>query len=420
MKKCVLKIIIGALIPVTFGCASNGIIEKSEYQKSLSYLKTENIAMALTAFPRKESQHFITLLERVYLQLIDSENTSGEHTKEFHQLLAISRQIEENEKTSISNELDQLFFIKTNEGYYPGNHEIFWMHLMLGLTFIKKKEVDKARVEAKRISELFARVDIKGRPFYDNSSIRVLSAMLWVLCGEKENALVDLRRLTQWTVPPILQNETDPISWDITFRGVGYTPETDMTSFANKLSGFRAIQFQTSVLENDVPSLFSSKNWHAENLVRNEEFKDTIQKSKYMSRMFKSELEYQTLNVLTSVATGTVLVAGITLGVGIVGGGIYILASHANAGEAAVHIMGIGFLVGAEIYNQGIQFYESTQRKIQTERKDYQDVSRFYRFVRFIPDYFQINQKPDYLDKKQTPFLQSSTSAGRVRLFFRP
>ncbi len=417
-----------AIAGLLSACASNQIVEKSEYQPSLDYLKTDNIGMALNKFPKKESQHFITLLEKVYLQLIDSDDVGASFTPEFEQLLSISHAIELNEKTSISNEIDQLFFIKTNEGYYPANHEIFWLHLMLGLTFVKKKQIDKARVEAKRISELFARVDMKGRPFYDNASIRMLSAALWLLCADKENALVDIRHIKNSGFPATLTGDNAPIDWDITFRGVGAYPETDSTSFSNKLSGFKAIQFKATLNETSISSdggqgplvVYPSRPWHSENLVRNEEFKDVIQKSKYMSRMFKSELEYQSLNILTSIAAGTVLVAGVAVGVAIVGGGIYLLASQANAGDLAVQVIGAGILVGGSIYEQGTQFYHSTQNKIQSERKVYQDVSRFYRYVRFIPDYFILNMQSLDRDKKQVPFIKSENQSGKIRIFFQP
>ena len=201
-----------------------------------------------------------------------------------------------------------------------------------------------------------------------------------------------------------------------------------MSSFSKKLEGFNAIKFQNSISEQSLMDLslkkpnllFSSQQWHQENLVRNEEFKDTIQKSKYMSRMFKSELEYQSLNLLTSLGTGIVLTTGIALGVGIVGGGFYILATQSNAGEAAAQIIGIGLLVGGEIYQKGIDFYSSTQNKIQSERKDYQDLSRFYRYVRFIPDYFIVDTNSEFLDHQMKPFLKIEHGDVKVRIYFQP
>ena len=427
-SKIFFTIIYFGIIVCLSGCSSNQIIEKSEYQSAIDFLKTDNVGMALNTFPKKESQHFITLLEKVYLQLIDTDADGASNTPEFEQLMSISRSIEFNEKTSISNEIDQLFFIKTNEGYYPANHEIFWLHLILGLTFVKKKEIKKARVEAKRISELFARVDMSGRPFYDNASIRMLSAALWILCSEKENALVDIRNIKDSGVPATLIGESSTIDWDITFKGVGAYPETDTTSFSNKISGFKAIQFKATLNESVVRNesskgplvVYPSQPWHSENLVRNEEFKDVIQKSKYMSRMFKSELEYQSLNILTSIAAGTVLVAGVAVGVAIVGGGLYLLASQANSGDLAIQLIGAGVLVGGSIYEQGSQFYHTTQNKIQSERHDYQDVSRFYRYVRFIPDYFVLNKQFLESDRKQAPFIKVENPSGKIRIFFQP
>jgi hypothetical protein len=416
------------------GCTTGQIIEKKEYALAIEALKTDNRKLALNRFPNKEKNHFIPLLEKVYLQLIDDIdviNKDSKDTPEFAQLLRESREIEKNEKLSMSNEIGQLFFIKTDEGYYPANHEIFWMHYLLGLTFVKRNRMASARVEAKRISELFARVDMSGKPFYDNAGIRILSASLWAMCGEKENAIVDLRRAEAMGgfVGANLY-ETKPMNWSLLFKGTGFIPDSDSSSFSDKFSGFKAIQFKSEILLKDSPVqkagstriVFSSKPWHSENLVRNESFKETIQKSKYMSRMFKSELEYQSLNLITSVATGVVLATGITVGVAIVGGGIYLLAQSGASGGATdgiMQIIGIGLIAGTEIYSSGLRFYDTTQNKIQSERKEYQDISRFYRYVRFVPDYFVLDTDVSSATKNP-PFLQNENSAGRIKLQFEP
>ncbi len=423
---------------LVFGCASNEIIEKTEYQAVTENLKTDNIEMALAKFPKKEQHHFVTLLEKVYLQLLNTDNLNTANSNEFEELLAESRAIEKNERTSIGNELDQLFFIKTNEGYYPANHEIFWMHLILGMTFVKNKQINRARVEAKRISELFARVDMQGRPFYDNSGIRMLAAALWVMCGEKDSALVDLRSLKKEFPDLVGASETETINWEIILKGTGYVADMDTSTFNSKFNGFKSIRFRSSVPEKEMtlvratsPStVFSTRLWHSENLVRNEEFKDTIQKSKYMSRMFKSEVEYQSLNLLTSIAAGTVMVTGIALGVGIVGGSIYLAASAGGAGSGEVlgYLFAAGILVGTEVYQAGSNFYTATQNKIQNERHEFQDASRYYRYVRFIPDYFLLNKLAASDEAKlitkpktyQSPVLQTENSSGKIRVLFQP
>lgn len=430
MKCFYLVLLLGML---TLGCTTRQIIEKSEYAPSIESLKTDNPSMALKKFPKKEKQHFIPLLEKVYLQLIDDLEVitpDSKDTSEFTMLLAQSRAIEQNEKVSVTNELGQLFFIKTDEGYYPANHEIFWMHFVLGLTFVKKGQIEKARVEAKKISELFARIDMNGRPFYDNAGIRILSATLWSACGERENALVDLRKASAMGgFPDLKKAEEQPLNWELVFKGTGFVPKTNAgsnaDSFSKKLSGFKALQFKASIPEKEINEattqssrlVFSTGMWHSDNLDRNEAFKEVIQKSKYMSRMFISEFEYQSLNVLTTTATGVVLATGIALGTAIVGGGVYLAAqtSASGSGEAIGYIIGLGFLVGTEIYNTGMNFYTSTQKNIQTERNEIQDLSRFYRYVRFIPDYFILETNPTK-QKKPPPFLKQENT----NLYFEP
>lgn len=415
------------------GCTTSQIIEKKEYIPVIEALKQDNRKLAINHFPKKEENHFIPLLEKVYLQLIDDVdviNKDSKDTTEFTMLLRESRKIERNEKVSLSNELGQLFFIKTDEGYYPANHEIFWMHLLLGLTFAKKNQIASARVEAKRISELFARVDMSGKPFYDNAGIRVLSAMLWAVCGEKEHAIVDLRKAeAMGGFVGVNQYETKSFNWSLVFKGAGFVPDSDSNSFSDKISGFKAIQFKSEIPEKKIPTqqttksrlIFSSLPWHKENLVRNESFKETIQKSKYMSRMFRSELEYQSLSLATSMATGVILATGITVGIAIAGGGIYLVAQSgaSTSSEAITGIIGLGLIVGTKIYSAGMRFYDSAQASIQTERKEFQDVSRFYRYVRFIPDFF-ILETDATQDSNSRPFFQIENSTGQIKLSFAP
>ncbi|MBL7544896.1 MAG: hypothetical protein JNL11_13850 [Bdellovibrionaceae bacterium] len=421
--------VIGSIL---VGCTTGQIIEKKEYIPAVASLKMESPALALQHFPKKEANHFIPLVEKVYLQLIDDANTitkDSKDTAEFTQLLRESRQIEQNEMTSITNELSQLLFIKTDEGYYPGNHEIFWMHFVLGLTFIKKNKMNEARVEAKRISELFARVGMNGKPFYDNAGVRILSAVLWSLCGEKENAIVDLRKAqAMGGFVDANRYENKPLNWEVLFKGTGVVATTDDKLAALQGVGFHALEFKSEVPSKDVdvPDLekskkfvFSSKSWHTENLARNEAFKETIQSSKYMSRMFVSELEFQSLNFLTSAATGVVLVTGIAVGVGIVGGGIYLASQISGSGEAIGQIIAIGLIAGTEIYNSGLNFYKTTQSRIKTQRTEFQDVSRFYRYVRFIPDYFVLDTEL-IKSTNMIPFLQLENSSGKIKLFFQP
>lgn len=423
---------ISVLSLFAIGCSTGQIIEKKEYDPVVAGLKLESPSLAARKFPKKESKHFIPLVEKVYLQLIDEADVitkDSKDTNEFKALLKQSREIIQNEKTSISNELGQLFFIQTDEGYYPANHEIFWMHLMLGLTFVKKDQIANARVEAKRISELFSRVDMSGKPFYDNPEIRILSAVLWVLCGEKENALVDIRKAQEMGgLKGMGKYDDKKIEWNLVLKGTGLVAFTDANSFADKVRGFNAIRFKSEnefdpyAVENERSGrfIFSTKSWHSENLVRNEAFKSTIQKSKYMSRMFSSEVEYQSLNLLTSAATGVVLVTGIAVGVAIVGGGIYLATQTTGNSEAIGQIIGLGLIAGTEIFNGGINFYSSTQNKIQTERRDFQDVSRFYRYVRFIPDYLVLDTIPQKDLLKSTIFLTRDNLAGKIQLVFQP
>src|SRR5690606_35474373 len=113
----------------------------------------------------------------------------------------------------------------------------------------------------------------------------------------------------------------------------------------------------------------NTSGWYPRHLYRNHEIKNVVDKSKYMSRLCKSELESTTLNVLTTAATGVVITTGVAIGVGLVGGGIYLLAqSGSSSGEAVGYTIALGLTIGSELYTSGMRFYNETTTKIKQDK----------------------------------------------------
>lgn len=381
------------LFVLVFGlsaCVSSRINEKADYRDVYKNLEKEDSAKALSMYPKKENSHFITKVEKSYLELLNTlESPVSKNTKE---LLEDSRSIILNDKTSVSNELNQLLFVETNEGYYPGDHEIFWAHWLLALHLIKQHDVQGARVEAQRISELFNKKDLAGREFYQDATIRVLAGVLWLMVGDKENARVDFTQaniqdaqIQKWL------NSEDKV-FHIGFLGQGANVEVA----SDRVVSYSSLKFKPSSDQNSVvisnSFFYPTENWLNAQRDRNDTFKSSIQTTKYMTRMLGSEFGFQSLNFMTIIATSTIYAVGAVIGIGIVGGGLYLLGNNAGT-DAAGYVIGLGFLAGRLIFDYASNWHKEIDNKLELDRKDSQDMSRFYRYVRFIPDYFIISER---------------------------
>lgn len=416
--------LVGALLFLSLcSCVSNQLIEKKEYQPTYKAFHDENYIKSLEVFPKKESQHFITTLEKAYLSLFLHNKLNDQ---DMAKLIKMAKSIEEKDVIYLSNEVQNLFYVETDEGYFPAEHEIYWMHLILGLHYIKRSELSLARVHAQKVSELFSRINSRGEKYFDDASLRVLSASLWMAVGEWDRAQVDLRRAMdlnpQLKLDKIVSASTMPATWNVIFRGGGYKAEFDSSKLENKLSGLQGINFLSKLPRLEYPESYlfvgNTSGWYPRHLYRNHEIKNVVDKSKYMSRMFKSELESTTLNVLTTAATGVVITTGVAIGVGLVGGGIYLLAqSGSSSGEAVGYIIALGFTIGSELYTSGMRFYNETTTKIKEDKNEYQDVSRFYRYVRFIPEEFYLSLVP-IENKLWFPLLAIKQKNTQINFYF--
>jgi tetratricopeptide (TPR) repeat protein len=403
-------------------CVSSRLIEKKEYAQTISELKSENFEKAIEVFPKKEKDHFITVLEKAYLRLLSSNKMKQE---EVDQLVKLAGQIEAKDVIYLSNEVQNLFYIETDEGYFPAEHELYWMHLVLGFHYLKNLEPDLARIHAQKISELFSRINNKGEKYFDDAALRILAATLWLGVNEWDRAQVDIRRAYELQPSLIFLKETlasnaPPREWAVVLRGTGYQASFESNKLESLFSGSEGIKFKSFLIADkkplDLSFIGSSESWYQRHVYRNYEIKNVIDKSRYMTRMFKSELEYGSLNALTTAATGVVITTGVALGIGIVGSGIYLLSQvgGSSSGEAAGYIVAFGFLVGSEIYNAGVNFYDKTTTRLKKDKTEYQDVSRFYRYVRFIPD--EIYLKPSLENKTYERYLFATIPAKKTQI----
>ncbi|MCB1176881.1 MAG: hypothetical protein KDK36_04805, partial [Leptospiraceae bacterium] len=125
------------------GCSSSDLLQRDDYlQVKNQLIGNENPELALKRFPSKERGAFITSMEKAYLSIL-----SG--TPYLKDLLYHSELSKKRLRFSASREVQSLFYLETPEGYYASEHEIIWMHILLGWGFAIQGEYEKTCVEAR-------------------------------------------------------------------------------------------------------------------------------------------------------------------------------------------------------------------------------------------------------------------------------
>ena len=139
---------LSAVILLLTGCASP-LLRQADYESSLSALSTNSPALALEQFPTGEKHSFITTMEKAYLGLLASKPETAE-------LQRYADVIDERIRFDVSENLRHFFYAQTEEGYYASEHEVIWLHMMLGWAYGMRGEYEAAAVEARRSANLLS------------------------------------------------------------------------------------------------------------------------------------------------------------------------------------------------------------------------------------------------------------------------
>jgi hypothetical protein len=282
-------------------------------------------------------------------------------------------------------------------------------------------------VEAKICSNLTGREwSEEGR--FDDPLIRIILAAMWTMCGEWQEAQVDF----------LAANKLDPsIKWAriladmdrppenlmIVLGGTGQEPEWSPSLEANPFRGFRGIKFnpqgvRSALVMKDAGSKTypleitpDSSNWYRRHFIRDNEIQDIIQDSTYAQKAAASALK-GTAVTLAGISTGILIAAG---GIAL-GGGIIVLGLYVESGELAA--MGILPIIGGCTWGYDVA-KKSYKYSVRESKKDL-DVSRIYRFVRFLPEYAWVGwsmekiKEPIIIHKKGKPLLSSNASSAKA------
>jgi hypothetical protein len=424
-KNQVPSFILISIVLFTSNCASEKFSQREDYQIARDFLLNADPEKALVSLPQKERGSFIVALEKAYLSILAGKPELNELQK---QRDASQKRL----RFSAGREIKSLFYLETPEGYYASEHEIIWMHILLGWGYAMQSEADKSCIEAKSASALLSSEwSPEGR--FDDPMLRILVASVWAMCGNWESTKVDLRvayslnkKLT-W-IPPLIAKEYSPATMYFILGGGGAEPIWDPKTNINLIRGIRNMRFDlpTQFVDMDLKDSKNqivklqkgpnAENWYERHFVRDNSIHEIVEDSSYFQNSIASTL------VAAGKTTG-----GVALGLIIITGGIALgaavvyLGYLAESGEVlvagimlAVVSVGYGFEVGSKQISESLD-----------EWSEEMDTSEYYRYVRFLPEFLLVGvsdkneEPPFFVINKKNQVLKSKVNGplGRIPVY---
>ncbi|MBM9591042.1 hypothetical protein JWG41_11330 [Leptospira sp. 201903075] len=389
------------LVFTLFCIQCTSIAKRQEYEDSLRAYKKANLDKAIEYLPTEERKGFISVLERAHLEFLKGGS-------DYKNLEKIANESKERLRFSASRSLKSFFYMETEEGYYASEAEIIYLHILLGLYYVRAGDYEKGKIQARYAGNLLSG-EWSAEGQFDDPTLRLLLASLWLTTDSIEEAKVDFRRASQLkphsaTLRAMANDRYAPNEeFMLIFGGPGAEPEMDPSAHLNFIRGLRNLKFRQTGKQSQLTlidvsgktSLVLEKDtlgWYERHLIRDNEISELIQDSKYFQLVSASALKEGTKG--TVKVTGAILASGtiVALGAGVVYGGAEIQSKElAGVGVA---IMIAGFKLGAKWIETS---YDDARRNI---RKDL-DISDEYRYVRFFPEYVWIGKSKAALTNPQ-------------------
>lgn len=403
-------------------CSS--LAKRQDYEDSLRYYKKAEIDNTITTLPRNERKGFIAVLEKAHLSFLSGGT-------DFRDLESLCEESKERLRFSASRTLKSFFYLESEDGYYASEAEIIYLHILLGLYYSRVEQYEKAKIQARYAGNLLSG-EWSAEGQFDDPTLRLLLASLWLTTGEKEEAMVDFRKATQ--LKPQSQsirsfaNEMVPTDGEFVFifGGPGAEPTMDPSVNLNFIRGLRNLKFTTSGKQSQLLLVDQSKSmqlslekgtlgWYERHLVRDNEISELVQDSKYFQLISATAIKEGTKGTLK--ITGSILASATIIALG---AGIVYVGSEVSSGE----IMGLGFVTMVGGFQLGRQWIGTSIRQTRDNIKEDLDVSNEYRYVRFFPEYVWIGKSKTKLNSpnlrsNQGPVTYHLTPAmGKVKVRF--
>ncbi len=386
------------LLSFTFIGCSPSFLKKEDYRASIRNLSRGDPEKALSTFPEGEEDTFITTMETTYLNLVQGK-------PEIDDLEKYSLIIDNRLRYKVSREIKSFFYADTPEEYYASEHEIIWLHLLLGWGYSIKGEFEKACIEARKGAHLLT-YTWSEEGHFDDPMLRVFLTGLWTMCGSWEDTRVDLRaaylldKSMQWA-RELSERDDPPRYLFMILGGIGpkitWNPELEVL---NPLRGIRQIEFtfpgrKSPLAISDrggkhvtVRLSPDSSGWYERHLLRDNEIHELIMDSRYGNQLF-TETTYGVGKITAGTAAG-VAIGAVSVGIG---GGLVYLGSSSGSGD----LVELGLIVAAAGIAKGYKVARRTVQDSVREMEKGLDPSDRYRFVRFLPEYIWMGWSDDEL-----------------------
>jgi len=410
------------------GCASTPLLTKDDYGNSLRHFSTNKITLARELHPRLEDGSFIALMETTYLDLLQGK-------PDIEPLAQYAKLIEDRVRYDVSREIESFFYVETPEQYYASEHEIVWMHLLLSWGYSLKQKYESACVEARKASHLLSHTWSEEGHF-DHASLRIFSGVMFSLCGEWAEAVVDFR-VAQKLEPKLtwlkeLSELTHaPKQLVLGLGGIGPEPEWNPDLDINVARSMRQVSFYFGGRESDleihdrdkrfVKSFRTpvSREWYHRHMVRDNEIQDLIKDTKYAGNLLDTGLEYSLTTAGTVIGGVAIATVGIALGAGI---------TYVAIQAESMDIFLFGLAVAGGSVSLAVKKFKEQQEWQRKRSRQKLDPSKKYRFVRYLPEYFWLSwsdkalKEPIFATKNGKEIAMLSTQENKrgnaVSIFF--
>jgi hypothetical protein len=273
-------------------------------------------------------------------------------------------------------------------------------------------------------------------------------ASIWVALDQWNAAQVDLRRAAELSVryewaAKLAQKNPAPRRWLLAFQGAGPDIEWDPTGFQQVWTGKGSLRFRwpeysdIRMTVNQSPKngyqATDTGEIYERHQKRNAQIREILETSDYMLKSSSLHVSGGAAKGAAKITNATFKVVGFAIGAAIVAGTLYV-ASQANASEGSGELvaLGVGLGVGSfqTMSDAGSEIDSQVTTSVNKSMDEALDVSKTYRFVRFIPDRLLLvagdNLEGEALltvptrGTKVSPFLTRKTSTGSVEFFFQP
>lgn len=396
-------ILLFLLLPLLLlsACTSKKIIRDYEYVYTVNAARNGNFEKALSEFPKKEKNGFITTVEKNWLGFWVNDvnlNLLQKQTKTF----------DERKYISISKEAEYFFYQESEDGYIPAEHEVIILHLLNAQIYLTQNKVESAQVELRKANYLFLGFFKFDQNHFDDPALRIWQGALWAASGQWQEAQVDFRRAYEITkntsLLPLLNMKTAPAEMTLSFSGLGpelkwidsqLEPEFIVANSKNQQEASEIPSNESEQISSSKQVMtevsFSSEAWYKRHIERNHVTRDVLLKSNYMTQFLGIKTSAAAQSVASYSFTTTLKIIGVAAAVVVTAGVLYVAANTTGSGEALGYIAAAGYGFGSYMWKESERIQDRVNNKIRQEEKEQFEKLRTYRFVRFLPNHISLS-----------------------------